>query len=253
MNSRLDVLLWIALPYVCVTIFLVGHAVRFRYGQRTWTARSTQLLESRLQRWGSPLFHFGALAAIGGHVVGLLIPESWTEAVGITDDMYHYLALVGGLTAAALIITGLGILLLRRGANASVRGTTSRMDLVMFAVLIVAIGTGTWATLGENLILGTYEYRETVAPWFRGIFSFQPEPQYMVGAPLVFQVHAVTAFLLFALWPFTRLVHVWSIPVVYPLRTPILYRRRQPAPLDRPRRPGMSSTSTSAPAERPRS
>ena len=85
-------LLWVALPYVAIAIFLAGHVWRYRTDQYGWTSRSTQILESRWLKWGSPLFHFGALAAIGGHVLGMLVPESWTGAVGVSEDGYHLLS-----------------------------------------------------------------------------------------------------------------------------------------------------------------
>ena len=227
--SRADFFLWIALPYLCIAVFVVGHVWRWRTDQLHWGARSTQLLENRLLRWGSPLFHFGILAVIGGHVLGLLIPESWTHAVGITEDGYHVLAVVGGGTAAVATIAGLVILVYRRTANARVRATTSKADIAAYAMLFVVILSGTWAVLGENLILGTYEYRLTVSPWFRGIFQFSPDANFMNGAPFIYQLHAVSAFLLIALWPFTRLVHAWSAPVTYPMRRPIIYRSRTAA------------------------
>lgn len=227
--SRADFFLWIALPYLCIAVFVVGHVWRWRTDQLHWGARSTQLLESRLLRWGSPLFHFGILAVIGGHVLGLLIPESWTHAVGITEDGYHVLAVVGGGTAAAATIAGLVILVYRRTANARVRATTSKADMAVYLMLFVVILSGTWAVLGENLVLGTYEYRLTVSPWFRGIFQFSPDANFMNGAPFIYQLHAVSAFLLIALWPFTRLVHAWSAPVTYPMRRPIIYRSRTAA------------------------
>jgi len=88
------ILLWIVLPYVSVTIFVAGHVWRYRHDQFGWTSRSTQLLESRLLAWGSPLFHYGALAAIGGHVLGILIPPSATNAVGIHEHTYHLIAAI---------------------------------------------------------------------------------------------------------------------------------------------------------------
>jgi nitrate reductase gamma subunit len=83
------------------------------------------------------------------------------------------------------------------------------------------------ATVGWNVLASHgYEYRDTVAPWFRGLGLLSPDPALMAGAPLLFQIHAMSTVALFALWPFTRLVHAWSVPIVYLVRSPILYRRR---------------------------
>lgn len=222
--SRLDVLLWVALPYLCVASFAVGHVWRYRRDQFMWTARSTQLLEHKLLMVGSVLFHVGILAAIAGHVLGILVPRSATEAVGISDDAYHRLAVTGGLAASALVAAGIAVLAYRRLTVPRVAATTLRSDLVLYPVLVLTIVAGIAATM--NTVVDRYAYRETVSPWFRGIFTLDPDGALMVGAPFVFQLHVVTAWLLLAVWPFTRLVHVWSFPVSYLGRAPILYRRR---------------------------
>jgi nitrate reductase gamma subunit len=234
--TNADVFLWVALPYIAIAVFVVGHVWRYRHGQLTWTARSTQLLENRLLRLGSPLFHFGLLAVIGGHVLGILVPKHWLDAIGIGEHAYHLLALIAGLIAGAAMTLGFAILVYRRIANARVRATTSQSDLLLYPLLGLAIVTGMIATIWGSAV-DEYAYRESVSPWFRSIFAFDPNATLMVGAPLVFQLHAVVAWLLFLVWPFTRLVHAWSIPVGYLLRrSHVLYRSRTPkAALERQR------------------
>ena len=90
------ILLWVVLPYVALAIFVLGHIWRYRYDKFGWTTRSSQLYERRLLRIGSPLFHFGILIVLLGHIGGLVIPKSWTEAVGISEDTYHMGAVVLG-------------------------------------------------------------------------------------------------------------------------------------------------------------
>ena len=136
------ILLWIVLPYVSVTIFVAGHVWRYRHDQFGWTSRSTQLLESRLLAWGSPLFHYGALAAIGGHVLGILIPPSATNAVGIHEHAYHLIAAIAGGVAAVATLVGFLILVYRRATVRRVAVTTSWLDLAVFALLTVSIGLG---------------------------------------------------------------------------------------------------------------
>ncbi len=216
--------LWVALPYVCLAIFVVGHVWRLRTGKLTWTTRSTQLLERRLLRIGSPLFHLGLLAVIGGHVLGILVPKAATEAVGITEGTYHVASVGAGTTAGFAMTLGFAILLYRRLRVPRVRRTTTGADRATYLLLGLAIVTGMWATVGVNLLGGGYDYRETVGPWFRGLFVLDPNPSLMTGAPLVYQLHALSTLLLFALWPFSRLVHAWSAPLAYLRRSPILYR-----------------------------
>jgi nitrate reductase gamma subunit len=232
--SRLDFLLWVAFPYLCLASFVLGHIWRYRRDQYAWTARSTQLLERGLLMLGSTLFHFGILAAIGGHVLGILVPRSWTEAVGISDTAYHWIAaLAGGLSGAA-IVAGFAILLYRRLRIPRVRVTTTRSDLVLYPVLTAVIVFGSLATFWGTAV-DRYAYRDTVSPWFRGVFTFQPHEALMANASFLFQAHAVTAWLLLAIWPFTRLVHAWSIPIAYATRAPIVYRaaasQRRQAPV----------------------
>lgn len=222
--SQGSVLLYAVLPYVGIAVFVVGTAWRYRRDQYGWGARSTQFLESRVLRYGSTIFHLGVLAAIGGHVLGILVPHSWTAAVGLSEGAYHAIAVVGGITAGAAVIAGFLILLYRRLRFPRVRVTTTRMDLAIFALLAVGIVTGLLATLTN---LGdAVHYRETVGPYFRKVLVLDPEPGLMTGdgVTAIFQIHVVSVWFLYALWPFSRLVHAWSIPVDYLRRSPIPYR-----------------------------
>jgi nitrate reductase gamma subunit len=221
-----DILLWVAVPYICLAVFAVGHIWRYRQDQFGWTSRTSQLLEHRWLRLGSPLFHLGAFAVIGGHVMGLVIPESWTGAVGITEHMYHLTAVTLGSVAGVTMLTGLGLLCARRLLAPRIRPTTDRSDKVLFPLLSATVLLGITATAAHNVFGGGYDYRTTVSVWFRGVFTFQPHPESISGAPLLFQLHALTACALFAAWPFTRLVHVWSAPVGYLVRPYLVYRRR---------------------------
>ncbi len=227
--SPLDLLCWVALPYVSLAIFVVGHIWRYRRDQFTWTTRSTQLLEQRRLRWGSMLFHYGLLAVIGGHVLGLLVPKSLTAALGIDEQTYHFISVGAGTVSGLICISGFLILLSRRLSVPRVAATTTRIDRATYALLTLVIGLGMLETVGVNLLGGGYDYRTTVALWYRGLAVLDPHVALMVGAPLVYQLHAIAAWLLVALWPFSRLVHAWSVPLTYLGRAHILYRRRGPA------------------------
>lgn len=221
-----DLLLWVAVPYACLAVFAVGHIWRYRKDQFGWTSHTSQLLERRWLRWGSPLFHLGAFAVIGGHVVGLVVPASWTRAVGIDEHAYHTVAVTLGSVAGIAMVAGLGMLSARRLLARRIRTTTSRSDRLLFPLLALTVLIGISATFVHNIAGGGYDYRSTVSVWFRGLFSLQPQPEAIAGAPLLFQLHALTACLLFAVWPFTRLVHVWSAPIGYLRRPYLVYRRR---------------------------
>jgi nitrate reductase gamma subunit len=226
-----DTLLFVVLPYVCLAIFVVGHVWRYRNDQFGWTTRTSQVLEKRWLAWGSPLFHFGALFAILGHAAGLLVPTSWTRALGISDHVYHVVAVAAGTVAGVVLCAGLVILLLRRFyVSDRIRVVTTPMDRVLYVLLTVEIGVGMWQTVAINVFGSGYEYRGTVSVWFRQLFVLQPDPSLITAAPAVYGWHAVLACLLLAIWPFTRLVHVWSVPVAYLARPYVVYRQRSAAP-----------------------
>ncbi|GAA0567151.1 respiratory nitrate reductase subunit gamma [Actinomadura livida] len=220
------ILLWVALPYVTIAVFALGHIWRYRYDKFGWTTRSSQLYERRLLRIGSPLFHFGILVVLLGHVGGLLIPDRWTAAVGITEHMYHVIAVVLGTVAGFCTLAGLAILIYRRRTVGPVFAATTRNDKLMYAVLAAVILLGLAATVAANIVGGGYNYRETVSPWFRSVFYLRPDPDLMTGVPILFQLHAISALVLFCIWPFTRLVHMLTAPVGYLTRPYIVYRSR---------------------------
>ena len=226
--TRADWLLWVVLPYVSLTVFVVGHIWRYRRDQFTWTTRSTQLLERRRLHIGNLLFHLGLLAVIGGHFVGIVVPKSLTNAAGVPEWAYHDGSVTMGTISGTAMVLGFGLLMFRRGTDSRVRSATSRLDVLTFVVLGAVMIMGMAETVGINLFGGGYDYRVTVAPWFRGLFTLQPDPALMASAPLVYRVHIALAFLLLALWPFTRLVHLWSVPIAYLRRSPIIYRSRTP-------------------------
>ncbi|MFE6828438.1 respiratory nitrate reductase subunit gamma [Streptomyces sp. NPDC057690] len=221
-----SILLWVALPYVCLAVFVLGHLWRYRYDKFGWTTRSSQLYERRLLRIGSPLFHFGILLVLLGHIGGLVVPKSWTEAAGISEHAYHVGAVVLGTIAGVATLGGLAILIYRRRTVGPVFSATTRNDKAMYVCLTSTIGLGLAATVAANVVGGGYDYRETISPWFRSVFWFQPDPDLMAGAPVLFQLHAASALLLFAFWPFTRLVHMLTAPLGYLTRPYIVYRSR---------------------------
>ncbi len=236
--SALSVLLWVALPYVAVAVFVVGHLWRYRYDKFGWTTRSSQVYENRLLRLGSPMFHIGILMVIGGHVVGLLIPRDWLYAIGIDEHVYHLGATWLGSFAAVLTLAGLAILIYRRRTVGPVFLATTRMDKVMYVGLGATLAFGTAATFMLQVFGPGYEYRGTISPWVRSLMILQPEPALMVGVPLMFQLHVLSATALFIMWPFTRLVHVFSAPVGYLVRPYIVYRSRDERTGSRTRRRG---------------
>ncbi|HLT84648.1 MAG TPA: respiratory nitrate reductase subunit gamma, partial [Phototrophicaceae bacterium] len=219
---------WVVFPYVSMAVFVVGLLWRYRYDKFGWTTRSSELYEHALLRLGSPMFHFGILFVALGHFMGLLIPKAWTEAVGIGQDFYHVIATYMGSLAGLMTIVGLAILIYRRRKTGPVFLATTRTDKLMYVLLGMPILLGMWATVQNQIVAGGhgYDYRETISPWLRSLFTFQPQPELMADVPFQFKLHIVAAFLLFLVWPFTRLVHAFSAPVQYSTRPLVVYRSR---------------------------
>ena len=137
---------WDVVPYVTLTIVVVGTWWRYRYDKFGWTTRSSQLYESRLLRIGSPMFHFGILVVVFGHVIGLVIPQSWTEAIRVSQHMYHIQAITLGSIAGVSTLLGISLLIYRRRTTGPVFMATTANDKLMYVVLVAAIVAGLCAT-----------------------------------------------------------------------------------------------------------
>ena len=225
--TSMDILLWSVLPYLAIGSFVIGLVWRYKYDKFNWTTRSSQIYEGKLLRVAGPLFHLGLFAVIGGHIVGLLIPDSWTAALGVSQEMYHIGAITLGGFAGVATILGIILLIYRRRTTATVFAATTKNDKTMYVFLLATLLAGSAATLSSAGVIGTeHNYRETVSPWVRSILLLQPDGTLIMQSPLAFRIHAVTGMLLFIIWPFTRLVHALSAPIGYMFRPPIIYRTR---------------------------
>jgi len=225
--NTLDIVLWGVLPYLVAVLLVGGLVWRYRYDQFGWTTRSSQLYESRLLRIASPMFHYGLFVVLGGHLLGLLVPKAWTDLV-ISQDGYHAVALGAGTLAGVATLAGIALLIYRRRTTGPVFLATTRNDKLMYVVLTAAIVLGMVATLtGSRYADGTeHNYRETVSIWFRSLLVLQPDVAAMAASTWQFKVHILVGLALFALIPFSRLVHAFTVPLHYVFRPYIVYRSR---------------------------
>ena len=217
---------WGVFPYICLVVMVVGALYRYQTDQLRWTSKSSELLEKKMLTVGSMLFHVGIFFVLGGHIAGLLVPEEFYNTLGISSELYHGGAMVLGGASGLVALAGISILLYRRIVNPRVRMNSDFSDYVSDGFLWVVIFLGLAFTLGYSLINGPYEYRATVGPWIRSVLTLHPEVSLMAGVPILLQVHIALAFALFGISPFTRLVHIYSIPFAYMTRAPLLYRAR---------------------------
>lgn len=208
-------------PYLCLTVFVVGHAYRYVTDRYTWNARSSEFLEKDKLFYGSVLFHWGILLTLAGHAGGLLVPQSLFDLVGIDSAAHLSIAYWSGLVVGIAAFAGSLLLLWRRINNQRVKAAGTVNDLVTISGLVIVVGIGLF-----NVVFGHFNVLDTVAPWIRGIVTFRPDPDLMRTVPLSYKLHIISALALLAFSPFSRLVHIWSAPVFYFVRSQILFRRK---------------------------
>ncbi len=258
--TQLSAFTWGVFPYMCLAVMIVGTLYRYQSDQLRWGSKSSELLEKKLLSLGSMLFHIGIFFVFAGHVAGLLVPVEFYNAIGISSELYHGAAIVLGGLSGLVALVGISILLYRRIANARVRMNSDFSDYVSDGLLWLVMVLGLAFTLGYSIVHGPYEYRATVGPWIRGMLTLQPDTTLMAGVPVLLQVHIALAFVLFGISPFTRLIHVYSIPFGYLTRAPLLYRARygygygeygHAVATRRPAIPGVRPQPLPVPAEEP--
>lgn len=237
--STLYNFLFVVYPYICLSVFLMGSLARFDRDQYSWKSDSSQLLRARQLRWGSNLFHFGMLFLFFGHLFGQLTPHSVYELV-ITAQQKQLLAVVAGGVAGLICFVGLTMLLHRRLFDPRIRLTSHRTDLAVLIILWVQLSLGL-ATLPASLShVKDPQTMLILANYLQGIATFRPDATPLIGISWHFLVHMLLGMTIFLLFPFSRLVHVWSGfgTAAYLFRPYQLVRSRRlnvPADHNRPR------------------
>jgi len=216
-----NTLAFLVFPYLALTSFVVGHAYRYIADPFSWNAKSSEFLEKRNLYPGITLFHWGILLTLLGHAGGLLIPQTLFDMVGIDGQTHLRIAYWSGLVVGAAAFFGSILLLWRRVTIKRIQATTTLNDYVTLGSLVFVTCAGLF-----NVVFGHFYVLDTIAPWIRGIVFFQPNPELMSAVPLSYKIHILSAFALLGFSPYSRLVHIWSAPFIYPLRRYIVFRRR---------------------------
>jgi nitrate reductase gamma subunit len=221
-----NTLLFAVIPYVAVVIAVVGGIARYRLDRFSYSSQSSQFLESRALFWGSVAWHYGILLVLLAHVLALVFWDQWAALV--SDPSRLYTLEVIGLALSLLAFLGIALLIVRRLMVRRVRSVTTPMDWVLLLMLAAQVGLGIWIALGYRW--GSQWYVHTAVPWMHSLVKLNPKPEYMVTLPAIVKLHAVGGFLLIALFPFTRLVHVVTVPVTYLWRSyQLVVWNRRPA------------------------
>jgi len=203
--------LFVALPYLAIAIFIIGTIFRYYKQGYKVSSLSTQLFESKLLYWGSHAFHIGILVLFIGHLVGFLLPSTLLAWGNVPARIIPIE--VGAFAFAILAIFGLFTLLLRRLTNAAVKKVTSTMDLVLYTLLIVQVIAGMYVALFYKY--GSLWFASSLAPYLKSIFILSPDIKAVADMPWMIKLHVVMAFLIVAMIPFTRLMHILVYPFVY--------------------------------------
>ena len=216
----METLLFSVYPYIALATFFVGSLIRFDREQYTWKADSSQLFEKEQLRKGSILFHIGVLALFMGHAAGLLTPHSWFLGLGVSDMAHQYVAIIAGAVFGSLCMMGGVILWKRRMTNPRVRANSHFMDIFILNWLLVTLGVGllTIPVSIYHAFSGDASIMVALADWAQSVVTFQGDATLLSEVGFLYKIHLFLGMSVFLLFPFTRLVHVWSVPLGYLMR-----------------------------------
>ncbi len=213
-------------PYIALSVFLIGSVVRFDREQYTWRSGSSQLLRRRLLFVGSNCFHIGVLAILAGHFIGLLTPHEVYTAMGLGVEAKQLMAMIVGGVFGALCFVGLTLLIYRRLADPRIRATSSNMDIAILLLLYAQLILGLSSIFVSAQHLDGSEMLK-LAGWAQRIVTLRGGAADMVAdVHPIFKLHIVLGMTIFLLFPFSRLVHIWSAPIGYIGRSYQVVRRR---------------------------
>ncbi|MBE0501772.1 MAG: respiratory nitrate reductase subunit gamma [Desulfuromonadales bacterium] len=221
-----DMILFGVFPYVAVALMIGVGIYRYRVDRYSWSSQSSQFLESRLLFWGSIPWHYAILVILLAHTLAFFFPSSWAVLLG--RPLRLYMLEVTGLALGVSTLIAVALLLFRRVTNVRVAAVTTVIDWLVLAALLLQVATGVY--IAFTLRWGSVWYLHTATPWLWSLVKLDPQIHYLTALPMVVKLHAFNAFLILALFPFSRLVHVVSVPLTYlarPYQVVVWYRQRR--------------------------
>ena len=222
----LDTVLFIALPYVAVVLAIVVGVYRYKSDRFSYSSFSSQFLENRRLFWGSVPWHYGIVTILGVHVFAFLF-RGVCGALTANPARLYTIEVIGQ-SLALLALVGLALLLLRRSTDARVRVVTTPADWLLLIALLVQVILGFWVSFFYRW--GSDWFLHTAQPWLLSLLVFQPKIEYVSALPAVVKWHMLWGFVIIALFPFTRLVHVVAYPITYLWRPLQVVIRNRPRP-----------------------
>lgn len=221
----MDLVLFGVFPYVAVALAVAVGIYRYGFDRYSYSSQSSQFLESRALFWGSVPWHYAILSILLAHLLAFLFPSFWSGLLGTPGRLY--LLEVTGMALGVVTVAALTVLIVRRAAHPRVSAVTSAVDWVLLVALLLQVATG--VLIAVTLRWGGLWYVHTISPWLWSLVKLNPDITYVAAMPAIVKLHAFNGFLLVALFPFSRLVHVVSVPLAYitrPYQIVVWYRQR---------------------------
>ncbi len=220
-------LFFLVFPYFMIFLFVFGTLYRFRQHPFTISSLSSELLERRKLYWGSLAWHWSIVLILGSHLLNFLLPSGMEAFEKLRIGLFMAQILGSGL--GILAIFGLGVLLWRRSSEPRVQAVTTLMDLAVLTLLLIQCSLGTGIRVGLFDAYASW-FPQYFVPYFISLFTFSPQPELLAGLPWLAQAHVFNALLLLAVLPFSRLIHLITLPLGYlvrPWQTVVWMRRNR--------------------------
>ncbi|MFQ5340375.1 MAG: respiratory nitrate reductase subunit gamma [Anaerolineae bacterium] len=206
-----DMVLFVAFPYVAVILAVIVGVYRYFSDRFSYSSLSSQFLENRQLFWGSVPWHYGILFILGAHLLAAIFPSAWGALIGSPARLY--VLEVTGWALALMTIVGAVLFIVRRLGNPRLMAVTSGVDWLLLLALLVQVVLGFWVAFFYRW--GAAWYLHTAVPWLVSLFTLSPQPAYVAALPLIPKLHMLGGFFIIALFPFTRLVHLVTVPITY--------------------------------------
>ena len=203
--------LFVVFPYMAIVLAILVGLYRYFNDRFSYSSFSSQFLENRILFWGSVPWHYGVILVLLAHLLALFFPTQWAALIAV--PLRLYVLEVTGLALALVAIVGLTLLILRRLQNARVLTVTTVADWLLLLVLLAQVILGFWVALRYRW--GSDLYLHTAVPWLVSLVTLTPQIQYVTSLPWVVKLHMLGGFFIILLFPFTRLVHVFTVPITY--------------------------------------
>lgn len=205
-----DNLLFIIFPYTAAVLAIVVSAYRLTRGY-TYSSLSSQFLEGRELFYGSVPWHYGIIAVLTGHIIGFLVPARVLAFNAVPWRLY--LLESSALAFGLLCLVGIVVLIVRRATSARIRAVTTPLDAAILLLLLTQVATGVFIAIFYRW--GSSWYAYSAAPYLRSLFALEPDIKLIAPLPFIFKLHMFNAFVLLAVFPFSRLLHALAVPVHY--------------------------------------